>query len=111
MTDIGTSYASLDGAATTIIVVAEEDRKKYGLKEQGAVGSITTATFRTLKGAQAFVDERITWVTVRRLPLRQRVRDSKAKRPVYEWVLKYDYRDYEKRMFSTPITELDEFFS
>ena len=58
MTDIGTSYASLDGAATTIIVVAEEDRKKYGLKEQGAVGSITTATFKTLKGTRAFIHDR-----------------------------------------------------
>ena len=109
MTNIGTSHASLDGEATTIIVVSEEDRKKYGLKEQGAVGSITTATFKTLKGTRAFIHDRL--IPRNRALARERILTSKAKRPVYEWVLKYDYRDYEKRMFSTPITELDEFFS
>jgi len=108
MTNIGTSYASLDGEETTIIVVSEEDRKKYGLKEQGAVGSITTAKFRTMKGAQSFMHERLYRPVI---IVRERNQESNAKRRVYDWVIKYDYRDYEKRMFSTPITELDEFFS
>jgi len=108
MTNIGTSYASLDGEETTIIVVSEEDRKKYGLREQGAVGSITTAKFRTMKGAQSFMHERLYRPVI---IVRERNQESNAKRRVYDWVIKYDYRDYEKRMFSTPITELDEFFS
>ena len=108
MTDIGTSYASLDGEETTIIVVSEEDRKKYGLREQGAVGSITTAKFRTMKGAQSFMHERLYRPVI---IVRERNQESNAKRRVYDWVIKYDYRDYEKRMFSIPLTELDEFFS
>ena len=114
---IGTSHASLDGEATTIIVVNEEDRKKYGLREQGAVGSITTAKFRTLKGAHAFqrdclftIDGRLRYSIVGR----ERNLESKAKRPVYDYIVKYDYRDYERvlehKAKYTPLTELNEFF-
>ena len=117
MTDIGTSYVGLDGVPTTIIVVNEEDRKKYGLREQGAVGSITTAKFRTLKGARAFhrdclftIDGQLRYSIVGR----ERNRESKAKRPVYDYIVKYDYRDYERvlehKAMHTPLTELNEFF-
>lgn len=109
MSNIGTSYASLDGEGTTIIIVNEDDRKKYGLKEQGAEGSITTSKFRTLKGARAFLRDRISTGRYR-IIARERNYESKVKRPVYDWVIKYDYREYEKRMLSTPLTELNEFF-
>ena len=105
---IGTSYASLDGVSTTAIIVAEEDRKRYGLKEQSAEGDITTAKFRTLKGARAFLSDRLS--DRYRIIARERNYESKAKRPVYDWVIKYDYRDYAKRMLSSLLTELNEFF-
>ena len=109
MSYIGTSYASLDGTSTTTIIVAEDDRKKYGLRDQSGVGDITTAKFRTLKGARAFLSDRLStggYRIIARVPNYE----SKAKRPVYDWVIKYDYHDYEKRMLSTPLTEHNEFF-
>jgi len=101
-----TSYASLDGTPTTIIVTCEPDCKKYGIRSQGGEGDINTTKFRTLKGAMLFRDECLkSWPIVSR----ERNRESKAKRPVYDYVLRYHYKDYAWQDV-TPLTELNEFF-
>ena len=103
-----TSYASLDGTPTTIIVTCEPDCKRYGIRSQGGEGDSKSSKFRTLKGAQAFKHECLSW-RYRGLVSRERNRESKAKRPVYDYVLRYDYRDYVSQDV-TPLTELNEFF-
>ena len=108
MSYIGTSYAYLDGVTTTVIITCEDDRKRYSMRLQGATGDLTTAKFRTLKGARTFKYERLR-NRYRGLVSRERNRESKAKRPVYDYILKYDYRDYVSQDV-TPLTELNEFF-
>ena len=103
-----TSYASLDGTTTTLIATCEPDIKRYNIRSQGAEGNINTTKFRTLKGAQAFRVDCLHW-RYRGFVSRERNRESKAKRPVYDYVLRYDYRDYVSQDV-TPLTELNEFF-
>ena len=103
-----TSYASLDGTPTTVVVTCEPDRKKYGLRSQGGEGDMNTSKFRTRKGAEAFRFDCLSW-RYNGLVSRERNRESKAKRPVYDYVLRYDYRDYVSQDV-TPLTELNEFF-
>jgi len=98
-----------DIVSTTVIITCEDDRKRYGMRWQGAVDNITTAKFRTLKGARAFQSERLSTGRYR-IIARVRNRESKAKRPVYDWIIRYDYHEYEKRMLSTPLIELNECF-
>ena len=102
------SFASLDGTPTTVIVTCEPDRKRYSLRSQGGVGDLNTSKFRTLKGAQAFKHECLSW-RYNGLVSREINRESKAKRTVYDYVLRYDYRDYVSQDV-TPLTELNEFF-
>lgn len=109
MSYIGTSYAYLDGVTTTVIITCEDDRKRYSMRLQGATGDLTTAKFRTLKGARTFKYERLR-NRYRGLVSRERNGDSKAKRPVYDYVLRYYHWDYVSESDTTPLTELNEFF-
>lgn len=95
--------------ATTIIITNDAECKKYGIVSQGAEGDDTTVKFRTLKGAKAFIYDCLEPERMHVIA-RERNLESKAKRPVYQWVIKYDYHEYERRLLSTPLTELDEFF-
>ena len=94
--------------STTVVITCETDRKKYNLRSQGGVGDLNTAKFRTLKGAQAFKHECLS-SRYRGFVSRERNLDSKAKRTVYDYVLRYDYRDY-KYQDVTPLIELNECF-
>jgi hypothetical protein len=106
---IGTSYASLDGTSTTVIITREDDRKRYGMRLQGATGDLTTAKFRTLKGARAFKYERLNH-RYRGLVSRERNLDSKAKRTVYDYILRYHHWEYVTGPDTTPLIELNKFF-
>jgi|19_taG_2_1085344.scaffolds.fasta_scaffold19818_2 hypothetical protein len=90
-------------------IIAPVTRKKYGMKGQSIEGDYTTATFKTLKGTRAFIHDRLISRDMR-VFARERVRTSKAKRPVYVYVLKYLSKDYDNCVDRTLLTELDEFF-
>ena len=102
------SYASLDGTPTTLIATCEPDLKRYNIRSQGAVGDLNTTKFRTLKGALDFKMECLSW-RYNGLISRERNMESKAKRPVYDYVLRYHYKQYIAQDV-TPLTELNEFF-
>ena len=102
------SFASLDGTPTTLIATCEPDLKRYNIRSQGAVGDLNTTKFRTLKGARDFKHNCLSW-RYNGLVSREMNRESKAKRTVYDYVLRYDYRDYVSQDV-TPLTELNEFF-
>ena len=92
---------------TTGIFTCEDECKKYGIRSQCGEGDFTTVKFKTLKGARSFC-HRYLYSSV--IIARERNRDSKAKSPVYDWIIKFNYRNYEKRMQHTQLTELNEFF-
>ena len=102
------SFASLDGTPTTLIATCEPDLKRYNIRSQGAVGDLNTTKFRTLKGAQDFKHNCLSW-KYKGLVSRERNMESKAKRKVHDYILRYDYRDYVSQDV-TPLTELNEFF-
>ena len=83
--------------------------KKYGLKSQSIVGDEVTLTFRTKTGTRAFMHDRLIEKSLR-VYRRERVRTSKAKRPVYVYVLNYPSKDYDNCVDRTVLSELDEFF-
>jgi len=90
-------------------IIAPVTRKKYGIKDQSIVGDEVTLTFRTMKGTRAFMHDRLIQRPLR-VFARERVRTSKAKRPVYVYVLNYPSKDYDNCVDRTLLTELDEFF-
>ena len=89
-------------------IIAPVTRKKYDMKDQSIEGDYTTATFKTLKGTRAFIHDRL--ISRTRAFARERVLTSKAKRPVYVYVLRYLSKDYDNCVDRTLLTELDEFF-
>ena len=90
-------------------IIAPVTCKKYGIKDQSIVGDEVTLTFRTMKGTRAFMHDRLIYKSLRVFG-RDRVRTSKAKRPVYVYVLRYPSKDYDNCVDRTLLTELDEFF-
>ena len=90
-------------------IIAPVTRKKYGIKDQSIVGDEVTLTFRTKKGTKAFMHDRLIHKPIR-VYGRERVRTSKAKRPVYVYVLKYKNKEYDECVDRTLLSELDEFF-
>ena len=90
-------------------IIAPVTRKKYGIKDQSIVGDEVTLTFRTMKGTRDFMHDRLIYKPLR-VFARERVTTSKAKRPVYVYVLNYPSKDYDNCVDRTVLSELDEFF-